>query len=235
MKNRYFVSSCLVLLTINLAIFSTCIEPLSDALESVSTQQNATTNGYSIADTTFDRVIGLGHRCTTYRQIKRYFSPDRHGKKRQEDLFNNLAIYDYDLFAAALRCNLDDFFERGDFDLIIHNELYTLFNRKYNMYWSHLFDGLAGAELNLKKNQMSFTDETVDLFYPIIKEQKNFLRERFIAAKDHTTLYVIATAPPCEDPSLETLLRVRDALIQIRDGNKEFFYCLFPLTKRTVT
>lgn len=189
---------------------------------------NVDTCGYANLGTVFERVIGLGHWCLTKGQINKYFAPELHlmkTKKGHADLFDWMYMHDYSKLAIALEHRLEDFFERKD--------LYTqaekgkdVYNRTYNMTWNHLFDHNLGTCDNSEGKIGTLTEEKLDLLLPAIKIKINYLKDKFIAAKRYKTLYIISH--PRTGPDLATLIKVRDSLTIIRDGDKNF--CLLFLT-----
>ena len=59
-----------------------------------------------------------------------------------------------------------------------------------------------------------------DELFPLIKQEVNLLKEKFIAEKSKKTLYLVNERVIF--PEFEQLVKVRDALISLRGGNKEF-------------
>lgn len=158
-------------------------------------------------DTVFERVIGLGFWCATKGQINAYFCPElpwMKTKKGHADLFDWLFINDYNKLSLALSNELNDFFELKD--MSTHDS--GFFNKKYNMNWNHL------------RNNFSAETYSPETFFQQTKEKIDYLKEKFIDAKTNKTLYIISH-PEC-GPNLETLIKVRDSLTKIREGNNQF-------------
>jgi len=186
---------------------------------------------YASLDTVFERVIGLGHICTTKGQINNYFSPGAplmKTKKGHADLFDWLFIYDYNLLANALSNKLVDIFEKDDFIKTARIENKAVFNKRYNMQWNHLFDNRIGA---YSAHNTSNWNQYVSLEYfhdhfDETRSKIDHLREKFISAKNQKTLYIISH--PQTGPTFETLVRVRDSLTTIRQGDKQFAILFVP-------
>ncbi len=188
---------------------------------------SASIDKYADLDTVFERVIGLGYWCLTKGQINKYFAPELHlmsTKKGHADLFDWLYIHDYFRFAIALEHRLEDFFERKNF-YVKDGKSKKIYNRVYEMSWPHLF-GRHLVGLDTKEVRGELTEEGLDLLFPVIKEKISYLKNKLIAAKWQKTLYVISH--PRKGPSLEELVRVRDSLLAIREGDKNF--CLLFVT-----
>lgn len=97
MKNRFFISICWVLFSINWVIPATLDEAPPNIAElniseKINVPPSANSGAYATFDTLFERVIGLGYRCSTKGQINRYFVPEQprilRTKFGQEDLFD---------------------------------------------------------------------------------------------------------------------------------------------------
>lgn len=245
MKNFLFL--------ITFFVFSYCYasEPLSRVLTSpieenieIGTDQIAmqtadfteipkeiTSHAYATQDTIFERVITLGHICTTKSQVNVYFNPgpdSRQTKKGHGDLFDWMFIYDYGRLADALSSNLEDIFERNDFIKTRFIENKAVFNQKYNMQWNHLFDKrmCAYSEHSTRNWNEYVSLEYFHEHFEEVKSKIEYLRERFISAKTQKTLYIISH--PQNGPNLETLIQVRDALTHIREGNRNFCLLFVP-------
>ena len=182
---------------------------------------------YATLDTVYGRVITLGSFCLTKGQINAYFeptSPWMKTKKGHADLFDWLWIPDYRKFAQALENHLEDFFERKDFDIIISTQTpnIEIGNRKYEMFWNHLFETYTGTYNERNRTIDKLTEEILDREFPSIYEKINYLKKKFIGAKQHSTLYIITGKIGGVELDLDTLLQVRNALTTIRDGNKHF-------------
>ena len=132
-----------------------------------------------------------------------------------------MIIDDYNHLSAALSNNLEDFFEKKDFEIIPNK---TLKNKKYSMGWNHLFDGLGGEDQ--QKLEGILNEEKLDTLFPLIKNKINYLKDKFISAKQNKTLYVIDR--PHKGTDLENLIKVRDALTTIRNGDKQFALLFVP-------
>lgn len=195
-------------------------------------------------DIVYDRVIGIGANCLTKAQINQYFAPDlpaRETKKGHADLFDWMRICDYYSFAKSLGNGLSDFFEIEDFTS--HYETYgsphvvdhktMLWNHKHNTIWRHLFDSEESKKLWSAKTHGPLTPEKLKEIFPKIKEKLNYLKKKFIAAKDTKTLYIIAHyAVGAETPpDLNALICVREALKEIRGGDTHFTILFIPQSK----
>jgi len=177
---------------------------------------------YANLDTVFERVITLGDDCATKKQINEYFSPHihwRNTKTGHSDLFDWMIINDYNLLADALSLHLIDFFERQDFVDGKDNRWKMLINKKYNMCWNHLFD--KEYEGYWVVDQLgNLLEEGIDMVFPMIKEKINHLKNKFIQAKEKNTLYVLNEK--YSSVTKETLYHLRDSLVCIREGNRDF-------------
>ncbi len=215
---------------LNLHVFST--EILGE--DEISSASVTPGSSYATLDRPFERVISLGHACLTKVQINTYFCPDRHHfqtKPGHSDLFDWMFIYDYDLLADALENGLKDFFEKEDFIKTDFIERKAVFNQKYNMQWNHLFDKRMNAysEVHTTNCEDYVSLEFFNDAYEKTREKIDYLKSKFIEAKDKKTLYVIYH-PNC-GPALETLLRIRNALIDIRNGDMHFVLLFVPHSK----
>jgi len=184
---------------------------------------------------TINRVISLGNWCSTKATMNLYFNPNEpwsKTKKGHADLFDWMFMCDYNHLANALYNNLDDVFEKNDLikmdniiaptgEIVVANGIY---NAKYKMIWPHLFDWVSGFELKEKFDTL-FEDSTMKT----IQSKMNYLKDRFISAKDKRTLYIITYDNHINipefirpvRPSFETLVNVRNGLRHIR-GNDHF-------------
>lgn len=182
--------------------------------------------GYAKSDIVFERVITLGQNCIPKGHVNAFFNPSqidsRKTKKGQADLFDWMTIDDYDLFAKTALNKLDDFFEQQDFK-IVHTWCELLVNKKYNMGWWHLFHSEFEG---LNEDFTNVTEEKLNKVFPLIKGKINYLKEKFISAKDKKTLYIISTAG--SGPCKSTITNIRNALTVARDNNKEFAILFVP-------
>lgn len=173
--------------------------------------------GYATLETVFDRIIPLGQRCPNKMELNLLFNPQERDynktKRGHADLFDWSAILNYDLFVLALSNNLTDFFEKEDFIQEITQGKKIIVNTKYEMRWSHLFD----------KFDIHWTEFSLDTFkenFDSIKEKIDYLRKKFIEAKTVSALYTIVhEAEGLDEPMLRKL---RDSLLLVREGNKNF-------------
>lgn len=222
-------------------------KPFVSPLVTADTILNATkdaltiivSEGYANLNTVFERVIGLGHWCLTKGQINKYFAPKLHlmnTKKGQADLFDWLYIHDYAQFAIALRHKLEDFFERKDF-YVKDGKSKVIYNRKYKMEWNHIFSGNSNLMENIlladsdhvKDVRNELREKELELLFSSITGKINYLKDKFISAKGNKTLYIISH--PRQDLNLETLVKVRDSLTIIREGDKNFCLLYVPQVK----
>lgn len=172
---------------------------------------------YATQDTVFERVITLGSDCAAKKQVNEFFAPQNNfnnTKKGHADLFDWMIMRDYDLLAEALSNNLTDFFEKGDFAIEPH-----ITNTKYKMDWIHIFHE-ANAQLGWVSIVSGDRSVFFDGEFPNIKQKMNYLRDKFIDAKNKKTLYIISEK--YSFPNKETLCHLRNSLILIRQGNKDF-------------
>ncbi len=179
-------------------------------------------SGYANIDTVFERVIGLGSDCMTKGQINTYLNPTsdwRSTKKGHADLFDWMIIYDYDLLAEALLKKLKDLFEEEDFDAKIIHGWKTLVNRRYNMHWNHLFNQEYEGYW-VKNDTGEFSMESISPLFQEIKKKITYLIDKFIASKNSKTLYVIHDK--YYTFSKEVILKLRESIVDIRDGDKNF-------------
>ena len=189
--------------------------------------ERASSTEYATLDTVFERVIGLGNMCMTKKQINQFFNPsssdDRNTKKGHADLFDWVAISDYKLFAQLLSNQLNDFFKSPD-DFELKNTLsrgVNIIDAKYKMYWPHL---LEHGDIWSPEKHGELTTEKFRTIYPQIKQKLDYLKEKFIQAKDKKTLYVFTVIRQ----DLETLVHLRNSLVEIRNGNKQFILLCIP-------
>lgn len=194
---------------------------------------------------TVHRVISLGNWCSTKATINLYLNPQQKWSKTpkgQADLFDWMMIGDYDYLAKALHNNLDELFEKND--LIKMDNIFTptgqiviangIYNTKHKMIWPHLFDGISGFDLNTSRD-MLFENNTLQT----IQSKINYLRDKFISAHDKRTLYVITYDDHMDipeivrpiRPSLDTIVKIRDALRHIRKNDN--FILLFITPKQS--
>ena len=190
-------------------------------IASEGTLERANTTEYANLDTVFQRVIGLGNMCMTKKQINQFFNPsasnDTNTKKGHADLFDWVAISDYNLFAQLLSNQLNDFFKSPD-DFELTNTLsrwVNVIDKKYKMNWPHL---LEHGDIWSPEKHGELTTEKFRTIYPQIKQKLDYLKEKFIQAKDKKTLYVFTVIRQ----DLETLVHLRNSLVEIRNGNKQF-------------
>ncbi len=193
----------------------------------------------------FERVIGIGSNCLTKAQINQYFvpgSPNRETKKGQADLFDWMRVCDYYSFARSLSNGLSDFFEIEDFTS--HYETYgspkvvdhkTMFwNHKHNTIWRHLFDSEESQKLWSAVRDGEMTPEKLKEVFTPIRGKLDYLKKKFIAAKDKKTLYIISHYEMDGEnpPDLGAITCVRDALVQIREGDGQFVLLFLPQEKK---
>ena len=183
--------------------------------------ERASSTEYATLDTVFERIITLGSDCLPKGQINKFFVPERKfndTKKGHGDLFDWMLMENYNLLAEALENNLTDFFEREDLSITTFYPVST----KYEMHWLHMFHeaneraGWISRMPHDKKSQVDFLDQE----FPKVKEKMNYLRDKFISAKDKKTLYVIHEKKNLIER--ETLSHLRDSLKSIRQENKDF-------------
>lgn len=174
-------------------------------------------SGYANLETVFERIIPLGQRCPNKMELNLLFNPAEPDynktKKGHADLFDWSAIFDYNLFSQALSNNLTDFFEVNDFVHIPEDRKKIVLNTKYNIRWSHLFDN---SEICWRR----FSLDTFKEQFLRVKEKIEYLRQKFISAKDYKTLYIIVHEAEGLDEA--TLRTVRNSLLTIREGSKDF-------------
>ncbi|MEI6628555.1 MAG: hypothetical protein WCN27_04040, partial [Alphaproteobacteria bacterium] len=177
-------------------------------------------------DMIYERVIGIGSNCLTKAQVNQYFAPDlpnRETKKGHADLFDWMRVCDYYSFARSLSNGLSDFFEIEDFtshyetygspDVVDHKTM--LWNSKHNMIWRHLFDSEESQKLWSAVRDGEMTPEKLKEVFPNIRGKLDYLKKKFIAAKDKKTLYIISHYEMDGEnpPDLGAITCVRDALV----------------------
>jgi hypothetical protein len=87
------------------------------------------------------------------------------------------------------------------------------------MCWNHLFDGCFDKE----STKIDFlSEEKLDTAWPSIRRKIDYLKDKFIAAKNSRTLYVISNIGHNVSMDNATLIQVRDALTVIRQGDRQF-------------
>lgn len=182
----------------------------------------------------YERFVGLGNCCVTKRQIINHLQ-ERFGKDNKTygggQLFDWLIIHDYNKLSKALENNLSDIFERSDlvFDREGFGNSYPCIrNIKYDMTWNHLFTRLENHSL---------PPNILDLEYDIKKQKIDYLSEKFKNLKHYRTLYIVAYpfigsgTLRTTEPDKNTLIRLRNALLQLR-GNNNFTLLFCPLRQK---
>ncbi|MBA4249103.1 MAG: hypothetical protein C0432_00055 [Candidatus Puniceispirillum sp.] len=188
---------------------------------------------YATMDTVFERIIGLGSDCVTKGQINLYFCPTedwKATKKGHADLLDWLIIKDYSLLADAFLNNLTDFFEHEDFQPEIVCGWKTLINTRYDMHWNHLFNSEHEGYW-VKNIEGEFSKESIDLIFPEIRRKIDYLKDKFLQAKDKLTLYVIHDK--YYKFSKDVLLKLCSSITNLRSGNKNFALLLV-MKKKTI-
>ena len=170
---------------------------------------------YATIQTEYSRIITLGSWCQTKGQINNYFSPNTpitQTKKGHADLFDWLFISDYSKLADALHKNLEDFFEFEDFKWKIKPYASNI-NIKYHVHWNHLWSDHNAFEMPLSLGE-------IEEIFPQIKLKIDYLRQKFIDAKQYPTLYVVSHSE--SGPSKTDIEKLRNSITQIRDGKTDF-------------
>lgn len=170
----------------------------------------------------YERFVGLGNSCVTRFEINHYLS-NRYNLDVSYfgggQLFDWLVIHNYNFLALALECNLTNFFEKSD--LVIEPSVtgqLCVRNAFFNMTWNHLFTRNAANHLDL---------DIIEREYDIKKRKLDYLAEKFRALKNFRTLYVVTYPHEIDGtfntlrPDIHTLIRLRNALVNIR-GNDNF-------------
>ena len=183
--------------------------------------ERASSTEYATLDTVFERVIGLGRNCLTKGQINLFFNPQNsqfQTKSGKADLFDWMEIFDYDLFLKALSNKFENFFKKEDF-AINGSSHYELRDLKHGIRWVHILEKYLEST---PKEHKCDPEYLLSVFYENFDQEKakiDYLVPRFINAKSKKTLYVISYSPILPH---ETLINIRNALIDIRDGDTQF-------------
>lgn len=215
-KNFLLIPFYVVLACCSWVVASEAIQEQSKTV--VVRPQPSLTSQWADLSTTYTRIIPLGHWCTTKAEINRFFNPDAPMEKTKAghaDLFDWLFINDYDLLATALNKGLTDFFEFEDFNW----NKFGGINKKYNMNWNHLF--VCGHNTF----EGSVPESNILEAFPGMKAKINYLRSKFLDAASHKTLYVISHP---QKISSAALLNVRNALVNVRNGDTSFSILYIP-------
>ncbi len=133
-------------------------------------------------------MIGLGNRCECKEFINGYFNKkeglDNFPRKKEghSDLFDWLFINNYEFLSKSLDNKLIDLFEKDE--LKITNPLSTfVVSEKYSMIWNHLFDSASNNHW-VRAHGGELTQERWDNAFPFISKKINYLKEKFINAKE---------------------------------------------------
>jgi hypothetical protein len=176
----------------------------------------------------YERVIPLGSNCSTKGHINAFFKKEIENAMKtlpgHAELFDWVEIHDYKCLIECLNNNFDNFFEREDMQLNFKtpNELY---NKKTKIRYPHLFHQIYdGDEISSK-----FTDKFVDSVFPKLKTKIDYLKDKFISAKNYNTLYVIACKRHRMD--INTMTELRNSILNIRDGDVRFNILFVPQRK----
>ena len=176
----------------------------------------------------YNRVIPIGLNCATKGHINAFFKKDLSNAQQtlpgQAELFDWVQIHDYLSLIECFNNNFENFFERSDMQLnyVAQNELY---NKKNKIRYPHLFhsayDGIKQSD--------EFNDAFVDKMFPEIKNKIEYLKNKFINAKNFQTLYVIS----CKNHgmNLDTMTKLRNSIIKIRKGDIRFNILFVPQRK----
>lgn len=224
----YILKYCIVFyfIIVHTFAFDTPLESSSGNTPLPDSKALSTVKGYADLDTPFERVIGLGKNCLTKAQINLLFNPSSYHfttKKGQADLFDWLSIENYDLFSRALENKLKHFFERDDF-IITNNSHYNLIDKECGIRWVHLLAGYLTQNVAPElREDPNFLLNLFRVNYEKEKEKIDHLKTKFLKAKDKKTLYIISRNPPLPK---ESIIKVRDALAVVRDGNQDFILLL---------
>lgn len=172
----------------------------------------------------YERFVGLGFNCTTKFQINKHLQKRYLGLDLKQfgggQLFDWVAINDFNKLVEALDNNLIDIFEREDL-IVEHHHVSFVYNVKYNMSWIHLFTRYEGYSL---------PENIIELEYDNRKQKIDYLCEKFKNLSQYRTLYVIAILeyiPPLKSLDLE---RLYTALVNLR-GNDNFAILYCPIKK----
>lgn len=141
--------------------------------------------------------IPLGVHCSTKGHINAFFKKDT--KDAYRTIPGQAELFDWVRLAECLEHRLDRLFER-------HGE-------RAVQHWPHLFH----TQFDGEALGSDFDEAFVDKEYPRLRQK---LRDKFLGARDAPTLYVIAARD--DGMSRETMVRLRDALVVARDGDRRF-------------
>lgn len=125
------------------------------------------------------------------------------------DLLDWVIVSSYSKLSEALINKFQDFFEFEDFEL--NQRTQSIENKKYNIIWHHLFDGLDKSKIN--------QIDQLRLKYSTIKEKILYLINKFNNSSQTNTLYIIADRIGLNK---EEIIMLRNAIIRNRNGNKNF-------------
>lgn len=199
----------------------------SEGLETSYAPQNTSLNEQK----PYERLISLGNCCVTRTQINHHLisrfavSLDRFGGGQ---LFDWLVIHDYNKLSEAIKNNLIDLFEKSDLQVVKMSKSYNVRNLKYHMTWNHLFTRISKTQIR---------SDIIELEYELRKQKIDYLSGKFRSLGQYRTLYIVTypfiDAGPLGtiEPNLETLVRLRNSLTQIR-GNQNFTLLFCPLVKK---
>lgn len=175
----------------------------------------------------FERFVGLGYRCRTKMHINchlntrffglysRYFDSKEFGGGQ---LFDWVVINDYNKLIEAIENDLIDLFEFED--LIVQNN-YKVYNTKYMIHWSHLFT---------RNQDNSLSDDIIELEYDIRKQRIDYLSTKFKNLRQFRTLYIFSILDGKFVIDTLILQRLYTALKNFR-GNDNFAILYCPIKK----
>ncbi len=93
-------------------------------------------------DLTFERVISLGQKCLSKKQINEYFNPGENplkSKSGKGDIFDWTIINDYTLLAECIENEFLGFFDKENLELKNY-QAGDILNTRYNINIGHLFE-----------------------------------------------------------------------------------------------
>ncbi len=181
---------------------------------------------YGTLDTVYERVIGLGKNCLTKAQINLFFNPQGDHfstKPGQADLLDWVSIEDYSLLIESLEKGFDNFFQKESFKVTIPSHFH-LTDTNCGVRWVHLLSNYIQSVPENSKNDPNFLLQTFqEKAYDQEKSKIDYLKKKFINAKNKNTIYILS-----KEPALpwETVLKLRNALTILREGNKNFMMLL---------
>lgn len=177
------------------------------------------------------KLVSLGNWCNSRANINYYLHPELDCMKtsnHDSGLFDWVFICDYNNICDLFNNNFYDLFNISNL-IVLKNMKNSIYDTKYKIIYNHLY----------KENEL-LSENILLTKYNTYNEKMQYLKNKFIKLSNYKTIYIITLskhnwidsniAPII--PTIDTLINLRNSLINIRNNNNFILLIIYNKTDK---